>query len=96
MTPRRRGFAGYASCGGRLLASGGRNFGHAVDRFFANQRIGAGVEIEGEQFACVFILGNHGHSGAIRAIVFGGFPGDCYRNNFVNNRRQPSGTRSKP
>jgi len=64
-TPTRRAFARFASDGRRPPPFSGRRFRHAVDRLLANERIGAGLDIEGEQLAGGLAFETHGSNPAI-------------------------------
>jgi hypothetical protein len=49
----------------RLPFGGSWNIRHAIDRFLADKRIGAGIEVETDEFARLLALGCHGQkSGA--------------------------------
>ena len=64
-TPTRRAFARFASDGRRPPPFRGRRFRHAVDWLLANERIGAGLDIEGEQLVGGLAFETHGSHPAI-------------------------------
>ena len=93
----RRSFA--PERGGRRCRGRRNLVRHAVDRLLAEKRVGAGVEIEGDQFARFFMAGNihepvhhrNIHERSQRAPQ----GGDCQRGKFVNNSSLSTGIRSK-